>query len=353
MSMSSRWFRSAGLLALGAGVPLLAQEGPKLSFNLFGDLRYVAQDTSRPPGGPAGRSHAGLGQFDFMTQGRLDDHWSAFVEAVLEYDPDAHETVVDLERFYVEYQAEDALTLGLGKRHTPMGYWNNAYHHGMVFQPTIDRPLLTEFEDGGGLQPAHDTGLWARGRSGTAGWFGYDVMLSNGQTGSQASDGNAHKALTVHLEGKAAPFALGVTYRSDLLAPNTALNARPGTVSLETEVTYTGLDARVEHPRVQALGEYLQVKEKDSAGEATTKAWFLYVGVPLGAWTPYALVQDAKVDAATRLFAGFVDSQRSQSLGLRYQFEAPVVAKLEAARTTYPATDRSERRITFALAFGF
>lgn len=344
--------RATPLLALAA-LPACAQSAPKLSYNLFGDVRYIAQDTARDPATPSGRSHAALGQLVFMAQGSLDDHWSAFAEAVLEYNPDIKTTGVDLERFYVEYQANDLFTAGLGKRHTPLGYWNNAFHHGNVFQPTINRPLLVEFEDGGGLQPAHDTGLWFRGRAGEAGWFGYDVMSSNGQTGNQESDANAHKAFTAHVEGKGSQFALGLSFRSDLLAANADLNARPGTVTRDTDVTFAGADFRIDHPRFKIIGEYMQIKEKDSLGDATNNGWFIYAGIPIEAWTPYLLIQGAHIDPLSRVFSGFEESQKGQVAGIKYQFESSIVFKAEAHRTDLSASKRTERQIIFAVAFGF
>ncbi len=343
----------ATLIALGT-VPASAQSSPKLSYNLFGDLRYVAQDNSQGSDGVKGRSHSGLGQLVFMTQGSLDDHWSAFVEAVLEYNPDLKNTGVDLERFYIEYQASDAFTAGLGKRHAPMGYWNNAFHHGAVFQPTIDRPFLVAFEDGGGMQPAHDTGLWVRGRVGQAGWFGYDVMSSNGQTATQESDANSHKAITGRVEFQFLPVAVGLTYRADALAAFNDLNARPGMVTRDTDLTFTGADLRVEHPRVKLFAEYMQITEKDSQGEAKDSGWFAYVGFPLESWTPYAMVQGVTIDKASRAYAdGFVETRRSQLVGLKYQFESTVVLKAEAQRTSYPNLNRTENKATVAVAFGF
>lgn len=347
-----------GLAALSA-LPALAQSGPKLTTNLFGDLRYVAQDTTRVAGQPAGRSRAQLGQLDFMAQGSLDDHWSAFAEAVLEYNDATRTTGVDLERFYVEYQANDAFTAGLGKRHTPLGYWNNAFHHGAVFQPTIDRPLLVQFEDGGGLQPAHDTGLWVRGRLGHGGWFGYDLMSSNGQTGSQVGDANSHKAVTGHVEARLGPGAVGFSYRSDLLSANMPLNAREGSVPLDTDLTFAGVDVRIDHERFRLLSEFMQVKEKaDALGatpgwNATHNGWFVYVGVPVEDWTPYLLVQGLRIESESRVYAGLAESQRSQTLGLKYQFDTLVNLKAEVKRVQLTDSNRTERQITLAVAFGF
>jgi hypothetical protein len=46
-----------------------------------------------------------------------------------------------------------------GRFHAPAKFWNSEYHHGQFLQTSITRPALEEWEDDGGSQPAHVTGL--------------------------------------------------------------------------------------------------------------------------------------------------------------------------------------------------
>ena len=46
-----------------------------------------------------------------------------------------------------------------GRFHAPAKFWNSEYHHGQFLQTSITRPALEEWEDDGGTQPAHITGL--------------------------------------------------------------------------------------------------------------------------------------------------------------------------------------------------
>ena len=46
-----------------------------------------------------------------------------------------------------------------GRFHAPAKFWNSEYHHGQFLQTSITRPALEEWEDDGGSQPAHSTGL--------------------------------------------------------------------------------------------------------------------------------------------------------------------------------------------------
>jgi hypothetical protein len=88
--------------------------------------------------------------------------------------------VIDLERMQLGFTVSDALTAWMGRFHTPYGYWNAAFHHGAQIQ-TVTRPRFLEFEDRGGILPAHTVGLWATGRVAAGnGKIVYDAYIGNG-----------------------------------------------------------------------------------------------------------------------------------------------------------------------------
>ncbi|MFX6330640.1 hypothetical protein ABTF76_20520, partial [Acinetobacter baumannii] len=60
-------------------------------------------------------------------------------------------------------------------------YWNTAFHHGAQIQTAVLRPKFLEFEDGGGILPAHTVGLWGTGRLRLGdGRIEYDLYAGNG-----------------------------------------------------------------------------------------------------------------------------------------------------------------------------
>lgn len=65
----------------------------------------------------------------------------------------------DMERLTVGWAASDDTRIWFGRYHTALGPWNHKYHHGAYLQPTIYRPGVIEFEDTGGVIPAHATGV--------------------------------------------------------------------------------------------------------------------------------------------------------------------------------------------------
>lgn len=72
-------------------------------------------------------------------------------------------------------------TVWLGRFHTPIGYWNTAYHHGTYLQTSVSRPGIAEFEAGHGPLPTHFTGLLWEGTTGAGnGALHYSMGLGAG-----------------------------------------------------------------------------------------------------------------------------------------------------------------------------
>src|SRR3982750_1403038 len=120
-----------------AAAPLAAQHdmmgagGGATVIRGFADVDYLTGGlhTGRNPGFE-------LGQFDLFIASALADRVSFVSETVFEYDKPAGEFVVDVERVIVGFALTEHLRLSAGKMHTPIGFWNNAFHHGQVLSPT-------------------------------------------------------------------------------------------------------------------------------------------------------------------------------------------------------------------------
>lgn len=69
----------------------------------------------------------------------------------------------DVQRLQFGWHFDTDDTVWLGRYHTPIGYWNTAYHHGTYLQTSISRPGIVEFEGGEGPLPTHFTGLFWEG----------------------------------------------------------------------------------------------------------------------------------------------------------------------------------------------
>src|SRR6185437_4730215 len=74
--------------------------------------------------------------------------------------------------------------------HTPIGYWNTAFHHGAWLETSIDRPGSVKV--GGTYTPIHFVGFLVEGNipSGGAG-LAYSVGVGNGRGDTISRPGDA------------------------------------------------------------------------------------------------------------------------------------------------------------------
>jgi hypothetical protein len=131
------------------------------------------------------------GQFDLFITSRINDNTTFLAEVVFEWDGTTW--VLDVERVVARYSFNNYFNLSAGKVHTSFGYWNNAYHHGALIQPTIQRPNIVRFEDEGGFLPVHQVGLQLDGSFESRLNISYNLMLSNGQAKGNSGGDFTHK----------------------------------------------------------------------------------------------------------------------------------------------------------------
>src|SRR5206468_11134940 len=144
----------------------------------FADVGYV---TGIPV--PGRRAGFALGNVDLYMTPEIGPRVRSLIELVFEYGPDGAGVATDLERLQFGYVFSDAATLWVGRYHTPYGYWNAAFHHGAQIQLAASRPRFIDFEDRGGILPAHGVGLLASGGTRTgSGRLQYDAYVANGDS---------------------------------------------------------------------------------------------------------------------------------------------------------------------------
>ena len=86
----------------------------------------------------------------------------------------------EVERLVVRYDANDRFKVSFGRYHTPINYWNTAFHHGQWLQTTISRPEMTQF--GGSFIPVHFIGTLVEGEVPAGGLnLNYNGGIGNGR----------------------------------------------------------------------------------------------------------------------------------------------------------------------------
>lgn len=353
----------AAVFIVIAGTP---RHADALDLHGFADVLYQHHvhdkaDPERNNGGFA------VGVLDFYITESLGPRLDALTEFVIESGE------IDLERLLVAYTFSEPLKLSGGRFHAPLGYWNRAYHHGVLLQTTVERPFFLRFEDDGGLLPLHTVGLLVSGRAPFAsGELSYGVSIGNGSSivvkdesyrldPNVESDPDHNKAVNVRLAFAPAGlhgWTLGtsawrarVTNKDSLPLPATPL-------ALDVTQTILGADlTRIGGPW-EVLAEYFVVRDKDTVGAATATNHFTYVQLSreFRDWaTPYARYEQLSIDEAAGdpyLLALNVVDKRIETAGVRFRVGDQSVVKFEGRFITDNGLD-SHQEYAAQWAFSF
>jgi hypothetical protein len=132
-----------------------------------------------------------LGESSIFVFGRLSNRLSILTEVSL-LPKKYREDTVKVERLTLRWDLNEKHRLTLGKMHTPVNYWNDSFHHGRYFFPTIDRPLAFQK-----FVPVHEIGLRFSGsRLGKYNFF-YDVVIGSGQSAGDHAFSHGLKSTTL------------------------------------------------------------------------------------------------------------------------------------------------------------
>jgi hypothetical protein len=257
---------------------------PRLVIKGFGNVDFRNEfDTQRD-------QMFSLGELDLFVTSELSEKLSFLTEIVFEPAED-HEPLVDVERYQIEYSHSDLVNVALGRMHTMLGHWNQAYHHGAWFQTTAHRPEVYEFEDEGGVLPVHELGLRVSGRRAAGrGRVEYSASLTNGRGPvahrfENLRDFDRHKAVNLWLAwALPAPAGLkaGGAVRFDRV-PAAETRAPLSERVVGGFLTY-------QHSGTELLAEVLLLTHREKGGLESrfrTSGFYLQASRRLGRFTPF------------------------------------------------------------------
>jgi len=350
-----------------AAVPSQAQQAPDLaalqdSVNQISEgLSKRMNDTGLPVHGfadvGAARSSGAdpqrlrgfnIGTLELYLTPQFDSRVKSLFELAFEFDQEGH-AELELERLQLGYALNDAVTVWAGRFHTPFGLWNTSFHHGANLQTSIYRPRFIDFEDKGGIIPAHSVGLWLTGKTALGpGKVTYDGYLTNGpRVRERTLDFNA---FTDDNHGKMLGFNLGYQ-------PNGALNGLTlGLHGFGSSVdAYSTSSAVMSRTRLRAAGAYLGYDASDweviaeyyrfaNVDDATdtrrlSSAWFAQIGKTFGSLTPFVRYEQTALDPNDNYFLSQRTgrSYKRAVLGARYAIDARSSFKFELSNTSESA----------------
>ena len=328
-----RFLRLLGglVLLLIPSSPVVAQAplgGPRFQPMGFGDVSYIA----------AQRQADGffVGQLVGQLTAALTDRLTVFTEVSGTARSDGY--ALDIERLFLRYDFSDLFKLSAGRYHSPISYWNTAYHHGLWLQTTTSRPEMIRF--GSRLIPVHFVGILAEGTlaPGALG-LNYALGVGNGRSANvaragDAGDVNDHRAVTIAVNWR--PSSM-----QQFQAGGGAYIDRVPAAGTEPELRERILSAHVAWTpgTPEFIAEYARVSHApDIAGAAFTHTHAVFAQASWGlrgaaaGFRPYARLENIDASPSDTAFTRDGGDYDAVIAGLRYDFELLAALKAEYRR---------------------
>ena len=334
-----------------------AREFPSLRIAGFGDVNF---GRTRDPEGPRNFVE---GQLALHMASQLSPRVTFFGEISFTPradagtgSPSATGFNVEVERMIVRFDRNDKLKVSFGRYHTPINYWNTAFHHGQWLQTTITRPEMIQF--GGRFLPVHFVGALVEGATPAGGWnLNYKAGVGNGRAsvisrGGDAGDTNDDLAWLVNAFAKP-DAAFGLEFGGALYADSVTLSN--GREFKEQIVSAYGAWQK-EQPEIVA--EFAAVRHRESGTSPVfwSRAFYVQGAWRLAAfnrlWKPYARFEHIDIDEGDAMFAAVVPLDGA-TLGVRYDLSLHAAVKGEYRTWTRGDDTRRNHGGFFQVCFTF
>jgi hypothetical protein len=325
-----------------------------LQMHGFMDVGFANNTMADPVAYPKGFN---VGSLSFYLTPHFGNKIKALVEPNFEIASDGSLST-DLERAQIGYTFSDTATLWAGRFHTPYGYWNTAFHHGAQMQTSVLRPRFLDFEDKGGILPAHMVGLWGTGKvKAGQGKFTYDAFAGNGPkivmgadpfTGlgildiNFAGDDN-HQAmvgLNLGYEFSGSMDGLRVAAHS-VRGDVDTYNPYPSGTSLnKTELNMYGGSVVYLGNDWEIMSELYKFNDKDKNGPTGThksSASYLQIGKTFTDLTPFIRKEITNLDQQDNYFAMQASGQSYTRYagGVKYDLDPKAALKFEVQYSNF------------------
>ncbi len=321
---------------------------PSLQIRGFGDVDFSATDQKGSTSG------FNLGQFVLHLASPLSEKVSYFGEVSFTAVPTGYD--LNVERTIIRYDYNDFLKVSFGKYHTPLGYWNAAFHHGAWLQTTISRPEMIKF--GGTFIPTHFVGLQVEGNIPSGGLgLGYNVGLGNGRSSllsksGDSGDSNDNRSWVAAVFARPARvygLQVGASVYRDKLTP------KPGQ-NFGEWITAADLVWTKEKP--EFLAEFANVHHRDELTSNTWNSQAFYVQLAYrlpwqqNKWKPYYRFEYIHKPESDPTLLDVLDLSGS-TLGVRYDITNYAAFKGEYRNSRHGVNEPRVNGAFFQTAFTF
>ena len=300
-----------------------------LQFRGFGDVDLQAGESGQTNGFQ-------LGIFNLLMTSRLSENVGFLGELVMDVSSTGM-FQVEPERALLLYTPNDYFHASIGRYHTNIGFYNNAYQHGAAFlQTATGRPLLFAFDEQGGVLPVHKIGLSLTGRvpSGALGLnyiaeIGYgpsshmDMGMSASSPMMTVTDDDNGRAFNLGFIAKPVPWR-GVQFGFDVYHTNRTPMGMPSFA----ENIYTGHFVYLTQG-FEFLNEASLIRHSSMmAGTFDTAGFYSQISRKWHAWHPFARYNYLNAPDMEPIFMT-TGRQSGPSGGLRYDVNESVALKFQ------------------------
>ncbi len=320
-------------------LPDSSMSGPTLTLKGFGHVQggFERVDSEDDTQDETSDGFA-LGALDLFINSQVSDRISFLNETVFE-PSSGNETVLDVERLLLKYDFDDRFNLQVGRFHSTIGYWNEAFHHGEWLQTSIDRPAILHFEDDDGLLPVHTIGLLFKGRHDCAmADVDYTVECGNGRGRTPdppqiSGDNNEFKSINLALgiaPSKIEGLRFGANGYFDHIPRNQ--NASDGPLHASLDERIVGAFVTWFGDQWEVMAEGFNIRHGGHGPSATSNGYYLQVSRKAGDFTPYVRYDALDLDDADRFFTS-VDDRDTIAVGVRWDVSDWNAVKLQLSWT--------------------
>lgn len=309
-------------------------EYPAFHLSGFADVNFAAQEKSE---GPQGFSE---GQFVLHLAAALSPRVNFFGELSFTPRTDAGSGTpavpgfnAEVERVIIRFDQSDMLKASFGRYHTPINWWNTAFHHGQWLQTTISRPEMVQF--GGQFIPVHFVGALIEGATPAGGWnVNYQAGVGNGRgnvisRAGDAGDNNARPAWLLNMFTKP-DKAFGLQVGGSVYVDRVSTPGRP---EFDERILAGHFVWQREDPEL--IAEIADVRHEQVGGplSASSLAYYVQTAYRLPIldrlWKPYFRFEHIDIAPADPVFAS-VRNLDGSTVGVRYDASTYAAIKAEA-----------------------
>lgn len=309
------------------------EQEKKVRFYYFGHIEYQLNNQNHST-----NSFFQLGEQDLFVFAKLSDKISFLGENIVRFDSKSPSFFIpSIERAQLKFDYFKNNSIVVGKIHTPTNYWNDRYHHGRLFFPTIDRPLMFSY-----VVPLHTFGIRLQGNDIGKLKFGYNIVFGNGISSNDFSKSGSNLSSMFGVSIKPInKMQLSLSYYNDFIENNVAgvHSGHSSAIHQSASKAYKGninfelVSSSIAYftNSLELLNEFSFNRTKtDSLGTSENWSNFFYLGYKFkDKFTPYTVIDFIDI-SNKELHVAQLDANRT-IFGFRYDFNHLINLKCQFA----------------------